>query len=155
MFLFNFMIMRPRSDKKRSNSSDRAATFALLRRIRLDKRGSPAVEMALSAPLLVALMLGTVELGNFFYVQHNMLLLAGEFAREISVGALTDEEADAAVASRLGHWSEAVAVDITDGAAEDFTLSISVPMSDVSLTRFFGFIEGAQLSASATMRRQS
>lgn len=40
---------------------------------RLDRRGAAAAEMALVAPLLVTIMLGSLELGKFFWDEHIIL----------------------------------------------------------------------------------
>jgi Flp pilus assembly protein TadG len=46
-------------------------TFArLLRRLLARSRGSAAVEMALVMPLLLVVMMGSVELGNYFLSEH-------------------------------------------------------------------------------------
>jgi Flp pilus assembly protein TadG len=42
----------------------------MTRRLFRDGRGSAAVEMALVSPMLLILMMGAVELGNYFYSQH-------------------------------------------------------------------------------------
>lgn len=44
----------------------------LLRALVRDRRASAAAEMALVTPILLALMFGSVELGNYFMVQHAM-----------------------------------------------------------------------------------
>ena len=40
---------------------------------RLDRRGAAAAEMALVAPLLATLMVGSLELGKFFWDEHQLL----------------------------------------------------------------------------------
>jgi len=42
----------------------------LLRSLKADRSGSAAVEMALVLPILLALMLGAVDLGNYFLSEH-------------------------------------------------------------------------------------
>lgn len=44
-------------------------------------RGSAAAEMALLAPLLLALLFGSVELGNYFYNEHKLLKSVRDGAR--------------------------------------------------------------------------
>ena len=46
-----------------------------------DRRGAAAAEMALVAPLLIGLMLGSVEIGNFFWNQHTLEKGARDGAR--------------------------------------------------------------------------
>ena len=47
----------------------------------LDRRGSAAAEMALVAPLLCTIMLGSVELGSFFYNEHILVKAVRDGAR--------------------------------------------------------------------------
>jgi Flp pilus assembly protein TadG len=46
-----------------------------------DCRGSAAVEMALVTPLLLALLFGSVELGNYFYDEHKLVKSVRDSAR--------------------------------------------------------------------------
>ena len=45
------------------------------------RRGSAAAEMALVSPLLAVLMIGSVELGNFFYNEHILMKAVRDGAR--------------------------------------------------------------------------
>jgi Flp pilus assembly protein TadG len=63
------------------------------------RRGSEVLEAALIFPILLALAFGTVELGYYFYVEHNVEGAAREGARAACVASLhnsTNERADAA-----------------------------------------------------------
>ena len=51
--------------------------FALVR----DRRGTAAAEMALVTPLLLIIMLGSMELGNYFYNQHTLVKSVRDAAR--------------------------------------------------------------------------
>lgn len=51
--------------------------FALVR----DRRGTAAAEMALVTPLLLIIMAGSVELGNYFYNQHTLVKSVRDAAR--------------------------------------------------------------------------
>jgi Flp pilus assembly protein TadG len=55
----------------------RALFMDLLR----DRRGAAAAEMALAAPLLLTIMLGTTELGNYFWNEHTLLKAVRDGAR--------------------------------------------------------------------------
>lgn len=46
-----------------------------------DRRGSAAAEMALVAPLLCAVLIGSVELGSFFYNEHILVKAVRDGAR--------------------------------------------------------------------------
>ena len=50
-------------------------------RLRLDRRGSAAAEMALVTPLLAGLMFGSLELGKFFWDEHMVVKAVRDGAR--------------------------------------------------------------------------
>ncbi|HUE46474.1 MAG TPA: TadE family protein [Aestuariivirgaceae bacterium] len=52
-----------------------------------DQRGSPAVEFAMIAPVLILLILGIVQFGFVFYTYNEMMNGAREGARRLAVGA--------------------------------------------------------------------
>lgn len=53
----------------------------LLRLVLADRRGSAAVEMVLVTPLLLALMFGAAELGNYFMNEHTLVKAVRDGAR--------------------------------------------------------------------------
>lgn len=53
----------------------------LLARLIRARRGSAAVELALVFPILLAIVLGSVEMGNFFYNQHTLTKAVRDGAR--------------------------------------------------------------------------
>jgi len=53
----------------------------LARLLLRDCRGSPAVEMALVLPLLLILMFGSIELGNYFMNEHSLAKAVRDGAR--------------------------------------------------------------------------
>ena len=50
-------------------------------RLLANQDGAAAVEMAFVTPLLMALMLGSVELGNYFYYEHKLVKAVRDGAR--------------------------------------------------------------------------
>jgi TadE-like protein len=52
-----------------------------LHRLWRDKRGNAAVEMALVAPLMLGVMFGSVEVGNYFYDEHRLVKAVRDGAR--------------------------------------------------------------------------
>ena len=46
-----------------------------------DRRGSAAIEMAMVTPLLLILMFGSIELGNYFWNEHTLLKAVRDGAR--------------------------------------------------------------------------
>lgn len=55
--------------------------MSVLRSLCRDARGSAAVEMVLVAPLLLGVMLGSVEVGNYFYDEHRLVKAVRDGAR--------------------------------------------------------------------------
>ena len=53
-------------------------------RLRLDRQGVAALEFALIAPVMVAMLLGTIELANAIRVQAKLNVAAGQFAEMIA-----------------------------------------------------------------------
>ena len=51
------------------------------RRISFNRRGAAAAEMALVTPLLLTILLGSVELGNYFYNEHILVKAVRDGAR--------------------------------------------------------------------------
>lgn len=56
-------------------------TLRLFRELASDGRAAAAVEMALVAPLLLILMLGSTEVGNYFMNEHSLLKAVRDGAR--------------------------------------------------------------------------
>ena len=55
--------------------------MSMLTRLRRDTRGTAAAEMALVTPLLLILMMGSVEIGNYFYNEHILVKAVRDGAR--------------------------------------------------------------------------
>jgi Flp pilus assembly pilin Flp len=55
--------------------------MSLLRRLLRDVRAAAAAEMALVTPLLLVLMMGGLETGNYFYNEHTLLKAVRDGAR--------------------------------------------------------------------------
>ncbi len=56
----------------------------MIRRIHLDRAGAAAAEMALIAPMLIILMFGSFELGNYFWNSHIVTKAVRDGARYAS-----------------------------------------------------------------------
>lgn len=65
--------------------------LSLLRRLRRDRRGGAMVEWALVAPMLIMLLLGSVDLGRYVWIRASLDHAAREGARYASLrGAESD-----------------------------------------------------------------
>lgn len=61
------------------------------KRIGADRTGAAALEFALIGPLIVALFMGIVSYGGYFWLGHSVQQMANDAARA-SIAGLTDEE---------------------------------------------------------------
>ncbi|WFE77027.1 TadE/TadG family type IV pilus assembly protein [Roseinatronobacter sp. S2] len=100
---------------------------------RAGEKGAVAVEFALIAPLLIALVFGTISFGYLFGVSHSVQQLAAEAAR-VSVKGLEDDEReelakDYIINAKLRYpllRQDAISwtVDVTDGALADVQVTV-------------------------------
>jgi Flp pilus assembly protein TadG len=68
---------------------------------RKKRTGAAAVELAVTAPILVTLLLGMAEVGSILFTRHTMVLAAREGARQMSVEGASVQEAKDVVESYL------------------------------------------------------
>lgn len=107
----------------------------MIRRILLDRAGAAAAEMALIAPLLIILMFGSFELGNYFWNSHIVTKAVRDGARyasrqsfdnfdcagpSVAPGVITNtqnltrtSQIASGGTSRLPGWTEASSVAVT------------------------------------------
>ncbi|MEO6360914.1 MAG: TadE family protein [Sphingomicrobium sp.] len=110
----------------------------------LDRRGSAAAEMALVIPLLLAIMLGSMEIGNYFYNQHTLVKSVRDAARFAArqrmvnyttcTGPVTAVEADTKTVARKGHL-DSTANDLLpnwDSATFAVTMSCKPNLTDTT-----------------------
>ncbi len=90
------------------------------RRLGGDRRGASAVEFALIAPLLLALMAGIFSYGGYFWTSHTLQQLANDCARA-AIAGLDDDERRSLAEAALAAGAESLAL-VGDGAP---TLSVS------------------------------
>lgn len=64
---------------------------ARLRGVRRDTRGAAAIEMAITLPIMAALIAGVVEFGRYYWVQNAMQLALEETARWVMVSGTTSQ----------------------------------------------------------------
>jgi len=125
------------------------------------------LEFALILPVLIALLLGMLEIGRGFMVANALTTAAREGARSGIVPNGDNSKIQAAVASALGNQGIPLAKVATtiqvNGAAGDVTtavsgntvtVSVSIPYDDVSWVGVGKFLGGKTLTAYAAMRRE-
>ena len=105
--------------------------------LRLDRRGTTAIEFGLVAPFLLALAIGTIEFGRLGWMQSTLQYAADETSRHLMVDAdATDAELEAYVRSHLPSVDgDSVAVDIsheTTGGVECVVIEASYAFAFVT-----------------------
>ena len=123
-------------------------------RLARDERGSPAVEFALIAPVLILLVLGIVQFGFAFYTYNEMMNGAREGARRLAVGASD--------ASAIDRAENTMALDrpyafYPESSADAVTMTIKLKFSEATVIAHLSALDAyypTDLTASVTMHRE-
>lgn len=125
------------------------------------RRGAVAIEAALVVPVLLALMLGTLEYGLLLFTYSSMQSAGRDVTRQISVNYAAAADATSLVTSRLPSWSKAATtVTVTQSAPADPTanvidVTISVPAKNATPLNFFVTLGGDwTLSTEVQMKQE-
>ena len=141
-------------------SSSRAAPIARL----ISRRAASAVEFAVIASVFFTFVLGFVELGRGFMIQHLMSNAARQGCRVAILEGKSSSDVNSAVYSVLsgqGVSGDTVTVQVDDAAAnassaqpgDEITVSVSIPASSVSWVPGAQFLFGT-ITGKYTMRRE-
>ena len=105
------------------------------RRIRPNRRGAAAVELALVMPILLTVVFGVIQYGMVIHTRHVMVYAAREAARSYAVGESDADEAETLALNRLSDtpFSYTVAVTEPGSGESDVTVSISLPMAEAAI----------------------
>ena len=119
--------------------------------------GAVAVELAFGLPVLLMLMLGSMELGAIFFIKNHMTSVASDVARRVAIGEVGAPEAESMARDRLIDWGIDYSVDVTlpdplDPTDKDIEVLIRAPMSQASITDFPIPFGTAEISALAIQR---
>lgn len=123
-------------------------------RLARDERGSPAVEFALIAPVLILLILGIVQFGFAFYTYNEMMNGAREGARRLAVGATE--------LSARQRAEDTMALDrpydfVIVSGADAVTMTIKLKFSEATVIAHLSALDAfypTDLTASVTMHRE-
>ncbi len=122
------------------------------------RRAAVAVELAVMAPVMFAMLFGIIEFGWLFSVRNTLINAAREGARLGALQGVTAGEIEARVTTYLepmGLETHAT-IDVVEPTTEDpiVTVTVRIPQADVSLVGdFFGFTLGT-IEGVASMRRE-
>lgn len=116
--------------------------------LRREDGGAAAIEFAFVLPLVITLLLGTIEVANIFRVQSEMTAAAREATRRFALDALTATEARSFVENRLAQVTDAtvtVLVSATEleSGVTDVRVDVAVPFEEIMLFGFDALITGA------------
>lgn len=133
----------------------RTCVGRLVRTLLGDQRGGSAIELALAAPVLLLILIGTIEAAHLYLVQSELTSAARQAARRLAVNAMTTEQTEAFVRARLSEVTQAVVtVSVASAALQenqaDLTVHVSVPMRDVMLFGFDYLLPAGGGSSAAT-----
>ena len=122
--------------------------------------GAAAVEAALLLPVVIVLIMGTLEASLTFYTFTEMHHRTRDFVRRVAVGSLTPAQAEAELGSSLPRWVsrhasvEVSETDPTDPEGNVITASISVPIRNASPFPFFSDRVDAEMTAANSMKQE-
>jgi Flp pilus assembly protein TadG len=125
------------------------------------RRGAAAVEFAVIAPLLVAIVLGLVEFGRAIMVEQTLVSSARESCRVAVLAGTTKQDViDRATASLnaagISTFTITMNPDPPSSASEGtpVTVTIKVPFNNVTWLPVPIYLGGKNLTASSVMRRE-
>jgi Flp pilus assembly pilin Flp len=132
-----------------------------VRRIDKDCEGASAVEFALVAPVLAALLLGGIEFGLVIYSQNAMQSVTRDAARKLAVNYYDAQTAYEDIRGRLPGWIQnSSRVQITNSAPDDplnnvITVDVEVPADAAGILNLYTKLMGAwTISASVAMKQE-
>lgn len=124
-------------------------------------RGSVAVEFAVVAPLLFAVVLGLVEFGRAIMVEQTVVSASREACRTAVLAGTTKQDvinrATASLnAAGINQFTIAMSPDPPSGASEatPVTVTIAVSFNNVTWLPVPIYLGGKNLTASTVMRRE-
>jgi len=147
------------------------APFTWLRRFKLEKvsgscrksrRGTAVVEFAVVAPIFFLLVFGMIEYGRMVMVQQIITNASREGARVAILDGVTSADVQTTVDNYLnnvGITGANVSVNtnapVAPDYAESMTIAVDIPFSQVSWLPTPIYLQGRQLTATTTMRREA
>ncbi len=123
-----------------------------------NESGAAAVEFAMVVPLLLTLVLGTMEAGMLFQLKNSMTFHTRAITREVALGSLDGSNAPAELTSRLAGYAQlnynvSVTVpDPNDPNDTDVVVTVSVAQTDLEAYAITGVLVMGDYSTTATMR---
>lgn len=132
-----------------------------MRRLLRNTSGAAAVEFAIVLPVLVAVLMGTIEFGLILYSKNALQSVARDVARQLAVNTLGEDQVDLTVKNSLPKWIKSSAKakvlhsNKTDVAKNVITVTVSVAASQAGIIGYYTRITGDwTLNGSAAMKQE-
>lgn len=89
--------------------------LALLQRLARDRSGSPMIEFAFALPILLLMVLGSIEFGRYYWIRNTLELAVEEGARYATLNKnATEAEIQTKVRSALGKIVQIKSFNVAD-----------------------------------------
>lgn len=99
----------------------------MINRLLKNKRGASAVELALIAPIFVAILMAMCEFGFIMFTYNTSQNAARDVARRLATNRLTTSNASADAISQLPPWVRSAAkVDISQTNSSDYAKNMFI-----------------------------
>jgi len=124
------------------------------------RRGAALVEFAVVAPILMLILLGTIEFGRVMLLKNSVTAAAREAAREATLPSSTEQSVTDAATNYTDQVSpETATVSISPllisvEAGDMITVTVTIPASAISPLGSTWMGENFQVGSSASMRRE-
>jgi hypothetical protein len=125
------------------------------------RRGAVSVEAAILWPVMIALVIGTIEFALLLFTYSSMQAAARDVARQLALNFATPAQAAAEVAARMPRWTDGGSVvEVTQSAPGDpatnvIRLSVTLPAVEATPVRLFTHAADAvELRAQVTMKQE-
>ena len=125
-----------------------------------DERGVSAVEFGLIAPVLMAVLMGTIEFGLMLYTYNAGGTAVRDVARRIATNRLAVASASTSVNQQLPPWAQSAAtVNVSQTspstpATNQIKVSLSLPAMNATPTNFMSYIYASSILQTATTMQQ-
>jgi predicted secreted protein len=131
-------------------------------RFALCRKGVAAVEAAFVFPILIALLIGTIEFSFVLFTNNAIQNAAREVSRQLAVNYIGLGEVEAAVVGRVPAWAaDEASVSVSQSTPGDpttnlITVSVSVPATAATpLNLFMPALGELILTTSVTMKQEA
>lgn len=121
-----------------------------------NKLGTATVEMAIVTPLLLTMLFGIIEYSYVFSVRQTLIHAAREGARTASLPGSSESDITERITEYLSPMGLNADIDIERATDTDPAerVEVSIPVDDVVLTGFFPGLQGFDLKAAVSMRKE-